>query len=122
MKYGVTHHFQTMAHSLQTDNLNVLVTYQQYKPYRTIIRQYPFQATSQLSMARTEYAWICWTSWMRCVLPPCVSNPCFQSFMPIQYSCISVHGWHYTRLVSTLEIIMLIRENNHNCCQYIIIR
>ena len=58
MKYGVIHHFQTMAHSLQTDNLNVLVTYQQYKPYRTITRQYPFQATSQLSMARTEYAWI----------------------------------------------------------------
>jgi len=42
-----------MAHFLQTDNLNVLVTYQQYKPYRTITRQYPFQATSQLSMART---------------------------------------------------------------------
>jgi len=54
MKYGVTHHFQTMAHSLQTDNLNVLVTYQQYKPYKTIIRQYPFQATSHLSMARTD--------------------------------------------------------------------
>ena len=62
MRYVVTHHFQTMAHSLQTDNLNVLVTHQQHKPYTTITRQYPFRATSQLSMARTEYAWIGLTS------------------------------------------------------------
>jgi hypothetical protein len=50
------------------------------------------------------------------------SNPCFQSFMEIHDGGISVHGWQYTRRVSILTIIILIRENNHNFCQYKITR